>query len=127
MLLLNLFCYYVLRYYKIIKSILKHQLIFTNNLPVSAAAWTVSESTASRRQAAVTTGTGPASAVGPAPPSVLRAGGLLLPPLPAPPRAGASPGGQLALLEPLGDLARGQPSPAEAGGLAGEALLFMKS
>lgn len=37
------------------------------------------------------------------------------------------PGGQLTLLEPLGDLARGQPSPIEPGGLAGEVLLFMKS
>lgn len=37
------------------------------------------------------------------------------------------PGGQLTLLEPLGDLARGQPSPIEPGGLAGEVLLFIKS
>lgn len=38
-----------------------------------------------------------------------------------------SPGGQLTLLEPFGDLARGQPSPTDPGGLAGELLLFMKS
>lgn len=37
------------------------------------------------------------------------------------------PGGQLTLLEPLGDLARGQPSPIDPGGLAGEVLLFIKS
>lgn len=37
------------------------------------------------------------------------------------------PGGQLTLLEPLGDLARGQPSPIDPGGLAGELLLFIKS
>lgn len=41
--------------------------------------------------------------------------------------AASIPGGQVTLLEPLGDLARGQPSPTVAGGLAGEALLFMKS
>lgn len=39
----------------------------------------------------------------------------------------SSPGGQLTLLEPLGDLARGQPSPIDPGGLAGELLLFIKS
>lgn len=38
-----------------------------------------------------------------------------------------SPGGQLTLLEPFGDLALGQPSPIDPGGLDGELLLFMYS